>query len=45
MDLLRTVRRDDVLPPHLLNGGVPACAITTFDDLDVIGITSTAHLS
>ena len=44
-DLLRTVLRGDVLPPHLLNGGVPACAITTLDDLDVIDIASTAHLS
>jgi broad specificity phosphatase PhoE len=45
MDLLRTVLGDDVLPPHLLDGGVPACAITTLDDLDVIDIASTAHLS
>jgi broad specificity phosphatase PhoE len=43
-DLLRTVLRDDVLPPRLLDEGVPACAITTLDDLDVIEIASTAHL-
>jgi broad specificity phosphatase PhoE len=44
-DLLRTVLQDDVLPPHLLDAGIPACAITTIDDLDVIDIASTAHLS
>ena len=44
VDLLRTVLRDDVLPPQLLDRGVPACAITTLDDLDVVAIASTAHL-
>jgi len=44
MDLLRTVLGDDMLPPQLLKA-VPACAITTLDDLDVIEIASTAHLS
>jgi len=44
-DLLRTMLRDDVVPPRLLKKGVPACAITTLDDLDVIEIASTAHLS
>jgi broad specificity phosphatase PhoE len=45
IDLLRTVLGDDVLRPHLLDGGIPACAITTLDDLEVIDIASTAHLS
>ena len=44
MDLLRTVLGDDVLAPHLLAEGIPACAITTLDDLDVVEIASTAHL-
>ncbi len=43
-DLLRTLLGDDALPPRLLNEGIPACAITTLDDLDVVAIASTAHL-
>lgn len=45
MDLLRTVLGDDALPAHLLDGGIPACTITTLDDLDVVAIASTAHLT
>jgi hypothetical protein len=32
------------LAGDLLKEGIPACAITTIDDLDVIDIASTAHL-
>jgi broad specificity phosphatase PhoE len=44
VDLLRTLLGDHALPPHLLDRGIPACAITTLDDLDVLAIASTAHL-
>ena len=43
-DLLRTLFGDDALPPRLLDGGIPACAITTLDDLNVVAIASTGHL-
>ena len=43
-DLLRTLLGDDVLPPQLFDHGIPACAITTIDDLEVVAIASTAHL-
>jgi broad specificity phosphatase PhoE len=44
-DLLRTLLGDDTLPPHLLDEGIPACAITTLYDLDVVAIACTGHLS
>jgi broad specificity phosphatase PhoE len=43
-DLLRTLLGDDALPAGLLDEGIPACAITTLDDLDVVAIASTGHL-
>ena len=43
-DVLRTLADDEALPPHLLDDGIPACAITKLQDLDVIAIASTAHL-
>ncbi len=43
-DLLRTLLGDDQVPDRLLNDGVPACAITTLDGLQVTGIASVAHL-
>jgi broad specificity phosphatase PhoE len=44
-DLLRTLLGDDGLPPRLADEGIPPCAITTFDDLHVISIADTGHLS
>ena len=43
-DLLRNLLGDDALPPHLLDAGIPPCAVTAIDDLNVIMIASTAHL-
>jgi len=45
LDLLRTLAGDAALPPRLLRDGLPACAITTLDDLGVVAIASTAHLA
>lgn len=45
IDLLRTLAADAALPPGLLAEGVPACAITTLDDMRVVAIASTGHLS
>ena len=44
-DLVRTLLGDDRLPPHLIEEGIPSCAITIFDDLNVIAIASTGHFS
>lgn len=44
-DLLRTLLGDDQVPPGLLGEGVPPCAITTLDGLDVVGIASVTHLA
>lgn len=44
-DLLRTLLGDDGLPPRMMDEGVPSCAITTLDDLRVISIADTAHLT
>jgi broad specificity phosphatase PhoE len=44
-DLLRTLLNDDALPPQLLTAGIPPCAVTTIDDLTVVTIASTSHLS
>ena len=44
-DLLRNLLPDDALPPQLLSAGIPPCAITTINDLTVVTIASTAHLS
>jgi broad specificity phosphatase PhoE len=43
-DLLRTLAGDDALPPRLLDDGIPACAITTLEDLEVIAIAHIGHL-
>ena len=43
-DVLRTLVGDESLPPRVLDDGIPACAITTLQDLDVIAIASTGHL-
>ena len=44
-DLLRTLLGDAGIPPRLLGEGVPSCAVTTFDDLHVVTIASTEHLT
>jgi hypothetical protein len=44
-DLLCNLLGDDALPPHLLDAGIPPCAVTAMDDLNVIMIASTTHLS
>jgi len=44
-DLLRNLLGDDALPAHLLDAGIPPCAVTAIDGLDVVMIASTAHLS
>lgn len=44
VDLMRTLASDAALPPRLLRDGIPACAISTLDDLGVVTIASTAHL-
>jgi broad specificity phosphatase PhoE len=43
-DLLRTVADDDALWARLVDDGIPACSITTLEDLQVIAIASTDHL-
>ena len=45
IDLLCNLLGDDALPPHLLDAGIPPCAVTAIDDLNVVMIASTAHLS
>jgi broad specificity phosphatase PhoE len=44
-ELLRNLVDDDALPPHLLAAGIPPGAVTTIDNLAVVMIASTAHLS
>jgi broad specificity phosphatase PhoE len=44
-DLLCNLLSDDALPTHLLEAGIPPCAVTVVDDLNVVMIASTAHLS
>jgi broad specificity phosphatase PhoE len=44
-DLLRTLLGDDELLARVMVEGIPSCAITTLDDLHVIGIADTGHLS
>lgn len=43
-DLLRNLLGDDALPPHVLDAGIPPCAVTAVDDLNVVMIASTSHL-
>jgi len=45
VDLLRNLLGDDAVPPQLLTAGIPPCAITAVDDLTVVTIASTSHLS
>ena len=45
VDLLRNLLGDDGLPARLVDDGVPPCAITTLDDLHVVGIAATGHLA
>ncbi|HEX5188343.1 MAG TPA: histidine phosphatase family protein [Streptosporangiaceae bacterium] len=44
VDLLRTMLGDDQVPDELLSDGVPPCAITTLDGLNVTAIASVAHM-
>ena len=44
-DLLRNLLGDDALPRRLLDAGIPPGAVTVIDDLNVVMIASTAHLS
>ena len=44
-DLLRTLLGDEAVPATLVNEGVPACAVTTLDDLNVIDLADVAHLT
>jgi broad specificity phosphatase PhoE len=39
-DLLRTLLGDDAVPPTLLTDGLPACAITILEDLEVLEIAA-----
>jgi broad specificity phosphatase PhoE len=41
-DLLRTLLGDDALPPGLLSAGIPPCAVTSVDGLNVVAIASRA---
>ena len=43
-DLLRNLPGDDALPPHVLDAGIPPCAVTAVDDLNVVMIASVSHL-
>ena len=43
-DLLRDLRGDHGLPPHLLDASVAPCAVTAVDDLNVVMIASVSHL-
>ena len=45
VDLLRNLLGDDRLPSHLVEDHIPPCAITTLDDLHVLGIAATSHLA
>lgn len=43
-DLLRTLLGDDALPAHILDAGIPPCAVTAVDDLNIKAIALTSHL-
>jgi len=45
VDLLRTLLGDQALPADLVTDGMPSCAITTLDGLNVVDIASTRHLT
>lgn len=44
VELLRTLIGDAALPPGLIDGGVPACALTVLDGVAVIDVAATGHL-
>jgi broad specificity phosphatase PhoE len=44
-NLLRTLLGDDGFPSRLLAEGIPSCAVTMFNDLQVISIADTRHFS
>ncbi len=35
---------DDALPSEVLDAGIPPCAITAVDDLNVVMVASISHL-
>jgi broad specificity phosphatase PhoE len=45
VDLLRNLLGDDGLAPRLVDDHIPPCAITILDDLHVLGIAVTRHLT
>jgi broad specificity phosphatase PhoE len=45
VDLLRNLLGDEAVPPHVLTAGIPPCAITVMDDLNVVTVASASHLS
>jgi len=45
IDLLRNLLTDQALPDGLLEAGIPSCAITSIDGLDVLSVAGTAHLN
>jgi broad specificity phosphatase PhoE len=44
-DLLRNLCTDQELPAGLVEDGIPPCAVTTIDDLNVVSIAVTGHLA
>lgn len=44
-DLLRNLLSDQELPAGLLEDGIPPCAVTTIEDLNVVSIATTGHLA
>lgn len=44
-DLLRNLLGDDALPRPVLEAGIPPCALTVIDDLNVVLVASISHLS
>jgi broad specificity phosphatase PhoE len=44
-DLLRNLRSDYELPAGLLEAGIPPCAVTTIEDLNVVSIAAAGHLA
>jgi broad specificity phosphatase PhoE len=45
VDLLRNLLGDDGLPARLIDDGIPPCAITTLDNLHIISVAATEHLT
>ena len=42
--LLSNLPGADALPPHVLDAGIPPCAVTAIDDLNVIMIAGSTPL-